>query len=253
MGLYSQEFDLNFHFPLRILGDVWPYFDWLSKQIVGKMVLIGADYAVMNAGVPQMGQISPADVPMVKDSLKDIFKRDFVRENELWAVVSLPVFIGGGNLLNQNNGVMFGNQISYSATITPDSGSPITEALELVISSGSKATAVNPMQKVGDTATPYAKNAEQTTSYSSEPTFFVRADAFWGQILDWFNKGTLQGKRIKLTKKYFVAGAVWKTYSYEASNFVLNGVGGALMQTAAEAAENGKPITFTFLFSPSAT
>lgn len=257
--IYSQEFSCQFLFPLKSLNDIWPFFDWLSLKIVGKTILVGEEYFAMNAGAPQMGQVISADVAEQDESLPLIFKRSFVRKNEKWAAVSISVFLGTADKMNKDGGLVFGNQIVYTAKITTDSSAIVVETLEKVVGSSSKGSSLDQAQEMGGLI---SKATEASTSHGLSLTVFERLDPFWKQILDWYNHGTLQGKRIGITKTYYAEGAPILSYYLTDSEginpnkilnrkFVINGDEGAVIQSGSEVEEMGKTVCFTFVFAPS--
>ncbi|MCK9576408.1 MAG: hypothetical protein M0R51_10845 [Clostridia bacterium] len=234
LALCDQSYVVEIYFPIRKKDTIIQFGDYLAQAVCGKQLAFGSSLAVCNTDVGVFGQVQPQAMEQFISFVNDSYQL-LIQKSDMWGSLQITFYIAS-SLVG-----IFGNQVSYSLSMTPSAGgTALTETLIIVDSSHTQNSTPASQQLISGT---YAKAIITNTAFGKSLTVFPRVNAFWKHFIWEFNSKTLQSALWSLTKTYsgvFVAGDSPKTGVYTTTLLLLD---------VQENIQLGKPISYTLTYT----
>lgn len=203
---------VTFIYPVSQTEIVRRYFDMLAKSLNGKMTNFGviSGKCVCAFGVPTIGQLQYLEENQFQSFKEETNKLFGITKNvsRAWSTMTVEIYLSGSDKSGDTDGLIFGNQVTDELSFTYAS-TLYKETLLPVSASGAKQSSTYEQQGLSSIN---QTSLETNTAYAKSFAVLVRANAFWGHLIDLAESGTLQGVEFSLVHKIQIGTTAPETY-----------------------------------------
>lgn len=202
----AYTFIVNFYCPFYLKDDIFRMFEYLQKQIVGKVINFSKDEngnvlekGVCNMSLPSVERTTQQVMQQFYRFMDEVFNQEIIVTDN-WLIYSLEIYVTTAGKTSNGDNLVFGNEVSYQLSVREPNGTlHNSDTLIRNEVSNSLENAFNSQQLLKNA---FATSLISATAYSFAINCYITDSDFWQTLLWYHSQKRFNELEFNLTRSF---------------------------------------------------
>lgn len=189
VSMSAYTFVVNFYSPATLKDEIYKMFDYLMRNIVGKIIVFKKDEngnaierGVCNMSIPRDEAINEQMMTQFVEYMGETFNK-LIDISETWLLYSFEFYVSSAKTSTSNGDLVFGNDITYTLSFEEPNGTSYTQKLIRNETNNVLENSFNAQQLLKGA---FAKSLISATAYTFGLNAYITTNTFWTTLLNYF-------------------------------------------------------------------